>query len=132
VIPSPIALGLTLCDYVIVERHTGKVSLIGNLTEFTSASFPFVAPRFFAYAALTEGSGEGTLEIVVTSLNNNEQAYAQSTPVSFPDRLDIVDGILGIKQCRFPSEGWYEFVLLVDEEEISRRRIHVRLKKERS
>jgi hypothetical protein len=29
-IPTPVALGLTLCDYVIVEEGTKKESLIGT------------------------------------------------------------------------------------------------------
>jgi hypothetical protein len=37
-IPPPIALGLALCDYVIVEERTKKVSLIGRFDTFFCTS----------------------------------------------------------------------------------------------
>jgi hypothetical protein len=40
--PCPIALGLMLCDQVIVEKRTEKVSLIGQFSTLRLARFPGV------------------------------------------------------------------------------------------
>src|SRR4051812_3743228 len=40
-VPAPVALGLTLCDYVIVEQSTNKASLIGTFSTFRGRVFPF-------------------------------------------------------------------------------------------
>ena len=35
-LPPALALGLTLCDYVLIEEGTRRVSLIGTLTRVTA------------------------------------------------------------------------------------------------
>jgi hypothetical protein len=53
----PVAIGMTLCDYVIVEEKTKKVSLIGAFTGMRVSRFPSDPSPFSVYAALTDGLG---------------------------------------------------------------------------
>jgi hypothetical protein len=123
-IPPPVALGLTLCDYVIVEERTRKVSCIGSFTGVKVASFPAIPPVFCVFAPLTGGAGEAALELVVTRLDTDQEVYMVRQKVHFPDRLTEVCVLFRIRDCSFPAAGWYEFALLVDSEWIARRRLH--------
>jgi hypothetical protein len=60
-VPPPIALGLTLCDYVIVEEGTKKVSLIGTFTGIAVDHFPAVPQPFSVFSALIDGLGDATM-----------------------------------------------------------------------
>jgi hypothetical protein len=42
----PVAIGLHLCDYLIVEDRTRKVSLVGTFTGLPMAELPGVTPPF--------------------------------------------------------------------------------------
>src|SRR5260370_37773990 len=82
-IVSPTPVGLILCDYVLVEQGTKKVSLIGSFREVGVEQFPAILPPFYAYAALTDGLGSGTLELVLSRLETDEDVFSHRSPVSF-------------------------------------------------
>lgn len=124
-VPTPVALGLTLCDYVIVEDGTKRVSLIGTLTKITGGSFPHLAPQFFVFAALMDGLGDATVDVIATRLDTNERIYARQRRVHFSDRLRELHVIFRVADCRFPAPGVYQFTMLVDGEWVAQRRIHV-------
>ena len=65
-IPPPIALALALCDYVILEERTKKVSVIGRFNSFSVTRFPAMVVPFSAYALLTDGLGDARVELVVS------------------------------------------------------------------
>jgi hypothetical protein len=125
VIPPPIALGLTLCDLVIVEEDTRKVSLIGNLTRWTADNFPYTAPPFFAFSALTGSVGEGRMDLVVARLDTGEDIYRQHRVVHFTDRLRELHLILRVGNCVLLAAGWYQATLLADQEWVAQRRFRV-------
>jgi hypothetical protein len=49
--PTPVAPGLSLCDYLIVDERN-KVSLIGTFTGVSTAEVPATLPPFCTYALL--------------------------------------------------------------------------------
>src|SRR5438067_355037 len=101
-VPTPVAHGLTLCDYVIIERNTGKVSLIGNFREITLSDFPGVLPPFVVSTVLTDGAGSGMLELVVSRLETDEDLFTYARPVQFPDQLSELRIILRLTRCSIP------------------------------
>jgi hypothetical protein len=124
-VPAPLALGLTLCDYVLVEEGTKKVTLVGSFTGIRGASFPHVPLPFCVYAPLTGGLGDGVLELTVTNLDTDEEVYSLVRTVNFPDRFTEVRVLFRLRECEFPVPGSYMFTLLVDKEWITHRRIRV-------
>src|SRR5438876_12108098 len=62
---TPVTVGLTLCDYVIVEAMTHKISLVGCLTEIAVDELPGLAEPFSAVAFLTGAQGTIDLDLVV-------------------------------------------------------------------
>jgi hypothetical protein len=105
-----------LCDYVLIEDGTKRASLIGGLTSLEAGGFPYLAPAFFVFAALIDGLGDATVQLVATRLDTNDQIYARRRPVRFSDRLRELHVIFRVADCRFPAPGYYQFSLLVDGE----------------
>jgi len=125
VVPPPIALGLTLCDYFIVEEGTKKVSLIGTFTGISVDHFPAVPQPFSVFSALIDGLGNATMRIEVTNLETGQEIYARDRPLHFPNRLTEIYVHYRIRQCRFPSSGWYQATLFVDNDWVAQRQIRV-------
>jgi len=59
--PRPVVLGLTLCDYFLVEERTKKESLTGTFTGLGVADFPAQVLPFSVFAMLTDGLGSATI-----------------------------------------------------------------------
>src|SRR5262249_21752653 len=120
-----VVLGLTVCDYCILEEGTRKVSLIGILSKLRTRQFPFRAPQFFVHAALTDGLGDATIDLIVSGSNTGESVYERRQRVHFSDRLRELHVIFRINDCTFPAPGGYLFTLLVDREWVAHRRVRV-------
>ena len=127
-VPKPIALALFLCDYVIVEERSKKISLIGNFTGIAADRFPTILPPFSIFAVLTDATGDATIEIGVARLDTAEELFVYRSSLHFPNKLAEVPFHVRLTQCSFPSPGLYQFTLLVDGDWIAQRRIRVHLR----
>jgi hypothetical protein len=126
-IPTPIALGLILCDYVIVEKETENLSFIGSFNTIQSADFPFIPLPFCAIAILTGGQGEATATLTVTELHTDEEVYSLHQNLNFPDRFTELRVLFHVTMCQFDAPGVYVFTLQVDGDWVAHRRIPVSL-----
>jgi hypothetical protein len=127
-IPRPLAIGMTLCDYVIIEERTRKVSLIGSFSGLSAADFPALAQPFSVFSVLTDSLGDGTIDLVVSSLDNGEQIHSYRSELHFPDKLAEVVFHARLRQCSFPRAGEYQFTLFADGEWLAQRRLRVYLR----
>ena len=130
--PIPIALGLTLCEKVIVEEGTRNVTLMSTFTKLRAWEFPSPPRQFDVYVVLTDGLGDGIIDLVGTRLETDERIYSLSMPVHFPDRRMEVRLRLRINGCSFPEPGRYQFTLLIDGEWIAHRELQVVAAEEKS
>ena len=126
-VPRPVALGLTLCDYVIVEEKTKKVSLIGTFTGIRVSDFPSAPQPFSAYAMLTDGLGDASITLTVSRMDTAEEIYRREMTSRFSDKLAELRVHFRVLNCQFPSAGWYQFSLLVDGEWVAQRLVRVTL-----
>jgi len=125
-IPPPVALGLMLCDQVIVEEGTRKVSHIGGFNSLRGREFPFDPLPFCVLATLTDGQGEAEITLTVTDLESDEETYSFNRDLTFPDRFAEVHILFRLNEITFPVPGSYMFTLMVDGDWIAQRRIRVR------
>jgi hypothetical protein len=125
---KPIVLGLSICDYVIVEERTKKLSLIGTFTGLGVDSFPARALPFSVHAALCDAVGPVRFSLVGTLLQTGEEIYRTENQVVFLDKLTEVHYVFRLNTCVFPVAGWYQFTLLSEGEWLAQRRIRVYLK----
>lgn len=123
--PSPTAVGLFLCEQVIVDQHSRNPSPINIFTGMAVEAFPSARQRFSAFATLTEGNGNATMKLVANRLDTGDEVYSRSYPIGFPDRVAVVNIMIRLNDISFPAAGVYEFVLLVDGDSIARRRLRV-------
>jgi hypothetical protein len=123
--PPPTALALILCEQVIVDSRTKNPSPINIFTGLAVEQFPSDPQRFSIFAALNDGYGDGTMELVGIRLDTGDQFYAQRHPISFPDRWVVVNVNIRVRRLRFPVPGRYEFMLLIDSELIAQRKLRV-------
>jgi hypothetical protein len=124
-VPRPVALGLTLCESVIIEEGTKNVSLINCFTGLKVAGFPSTPRPFCVLAALMDGKGDGTIDVMLTRLDSDDVVYELRRRAHFPDRLTEVRVLFRINECSFPAPGWYDVTLLVDGEWVAQRRVRV-------
>ena len=68
-IPPPVALGL--CEKAIVEEGTKNLTLVNTFTTMFVDGFPSPPQRFAAYAALTDGLGNATIQLGLTHLETD-------------------------------------------------------------
>jgi hypothetical protein len=115
------ALNMSLCDYLIVEEKTRKVSLIGCFSALPAVAFPTGPRRFFVYADLTDGRGHGTAELVIAHSASETEVYRQARPIRFPDALWVVQCGWKVDDCSFPYDGRYVVAILVDGEWVTQR-----------
>jgi hypothetical protein len=116
---------MTLCDYVLIEAGTNKVSLIGCFSVFRARSFPFVPLPFCVFAPLAGGMGEGRVELTVTEVASDLEVYSVFRTIRFPDRFTELRVLFRLAECQLPAAGSYLFTLLVDGEWVAHRRIRV-------
>src|SRR5260370_42492605 len=99
---QPVALGLSLCDYVILEERTKKVSLIGTFTGLSADRFPALILPFSVYAVLTDALGDVTMDLVVTRLDTGQELYSYRGMLHFAEKLAEVAFHVRLRDFRFP------------------------------
>jgi hypothetical protein len=125
VVQPPTTISLLLCDLVIVDQATRKISLVNTFSGIRTAEFPFVPLPFCVFAILTDGEGDAEISLTVTRLETDEEIYTFERTVHFPDRLTEVQILFRVTGCCFPAAGEYLFTLLVDREWVAQHRIQV-------
>lgn len=118
--PTPIVIGLTICEKAIVEERTKNVTLVSIFSKVNLAQFPSSYP-FVAYADLTEGFGIAIIDLVVASLDNEEVIYNHQVTEQFVSPLAEQRILIRVNGCIFPQPGKYQVSLFVDGEPLVRR-----------
>ncbi len=124
-VPTPLSIGLTLCQSIIIEEGTRNLTLVGSFYDFEASEFPFTPAPFRAIASLVGGNGEGELVLTITQLRTDDEVFAIHRRISFVDRFDEVCVMSRLTNCEFPEPGAYMMTLLVDGEWVAQRRFEV-------
>ena len=126
--PTPVAYGLTLCDVVIVDKKTNRVSLINTFSGVAATKFPVQVPQIVVYTVLTDSQGDVTLDFTITALDTGVQVYSHRSRQAFANRLQEVQYLLRVRNCVFLRPARYEAALFADGVLIARRPFSVYLK----
>src|SRR5262249_18935117 len=125
VVPTPIAVGLLICEKMIVEAGSNNISLINCFTQFRATTFPFRASPFHAIAFVTDAEGTGTIEWTLTRLETDEVIERWQGPGAFPDRFAVTRVTIRVAEWSFPAPGRYQLTLPIDGEWIAQRNLDV-------
>jgi hypothetical protein len=123
--PPPVALGLMLCEQVLVDHRTRNPTPISISTGLAVSSFPSEPQRFSLFAALTNGRGDAILRLIASRLDTGEPIYEYEHPLQIRDPLLIVNASIRLRRIVVPAPGLYEFVLLIDKDPIAQRTLRV-------
>lgn len=123
--PKPILLSVNVCDTIIRDEQTKKVSLIGLFSIIGANSFPCTHPQMHVYIALTNGHGKYKTKIRFVSLENGEMLAGMEGQLDFVSPLQVVEVNLRWENLRFRKPGDYEVEVLCDDVSIGARKFVV-------
>ena len=122
---TPVAIGLLLCEQVIIEEHTRNITPVNCFTRRTVERFPSETLPFVVFAILADGLGDMRLEVLIHRLDTLEEVYRTAVSFRFTDPLQNVRFTLRIRDCSFPISGHYQVTLLADREMIALRKFNI-------
>lgn len=111
---QPEVLAMILCDQVIRDQITGKMSIIGSFSEIKASEFPTAHKTMAVYVALTEGEGdyEGCLRFSVE--DTDETLVSIAGPLQLSQPLDVAELHFSIAVLPLPQPGKYRFDFFCD------------------
>lgn len=115
--PTPNVLALLVCDQIITDRITGKVSLIGMFSKVHGRRFPAAHPTMSVFVAMTDGHGRTELTIRIVDANEARPPIVEGRgAVDFKDPRAIAHLALQFNGLRFPEAGPYRVQLWAEQE----------------
>lgn len=126
----PAAVGLYVCEQVIVEEKTRNVTPVNCFTNRIVQQFPSEPMAFVAFAALNDGVGQIRLDVTIQRLDTLDEIHRRSVSIRFDDQLHEYRCVFQIRRLSFPVSGVYQVSLFADYEVIALRRFRVHMKDE--
>ncbi len=121
---KPIVLGMLICDYYYRDTHSGKSIISGTFSSINVVSFPSKHGNCAVYIALTDVAKSATLQLVFKKEDSDFSMEMPEWEVQCPENRRAVVEIGGnINGLPLPEEGFYEFVVYWDKEELFSRRL---------
>ena len=123
--PMPSVLSINVCDAIIRDEVTKKVSLIGLFSIIRANSFPCTHPLMHVYIALTNGHGKYQTEVRFVSLEENKPIMGMIGELNFQNPLQVVEMNLCWQRLNFETAGDYEVEVLCDGDRVGARKFMV-------
>jgi hypothetical protein len=123
--PTPVVLSVIICDAIIRDEMTKKVSLIGLFNIIGAASFPCTHHQIYIYISLTNGHGRYKTEIRFVNLESGEAIAGMEGQLDFINPLQVVEVNLQWQNLKFSRPGDYVVEILCDGVSIGTRKFIV-------
>jgi hypothetical protein len=122
----PRCKAILLCDKILVEAGTGKISLVGIFDRVGVAGFPAAVGPFNAFLQMTDGVGRYEVFVEVHDLSDGlVLARTQSGMLEFKEPTDKINFQIAMPRWQARHGGAYDFVVLADDEVVERQRFEV-------
>lgn len=105
--PPPLVLAIVICDQIIRDELTKKLTLIGVFSSITGPRLPVVLSSMHVYAALTGGRGELRSRIRIEHLASEQVVFEAEGPLAFRGPQQVVELNVKLPQVTFPQWGPY-------------------------
>lgn len=123
--PIPAVLSINICDAIIRDEATKKVSLIGLFNTIRANSLPCTHPQMHVHVALTNGHGKYKTEVRFVSMETDKPIAGMLGDLEFPDPLHVVELNVCWQGLRFETEGIYLVQVLCGGETVGERKFMV-------
>src|SRR5437870_12571345 len=120
----PVAIGLSLCEQVIVEAGTGNVTPVNCFTHRSVKACPSEKIPFVVFSELTDGAGQMTLDVMHHRLDTFDEILKVTHAVTVKNQLHITR-LIARTRCSFPVAGQYQVSLLADGEIVAQRKLRI-------
>ncbi|HYF51090.1 MAG TPA: hypothetical protein VEJ63_16875 [Planctomycetota bacterium] len=127
---KPIILALVLCDQIIREVGTNKLSLIGTFNGIYAASFPINHPSLWVYIAITEGRGTVPCKLRMVSMDNSV-VFDLPGQIEFGGPATVGELVFQLQQLRFENPGVYSIEFWAGDDLLASRRVNVQMSEQR-
>jgi len=125
--PPPKCKAILLCDQVILDAITRKLSVIGIFDAFNVPAFPGMTAQFTAFMQVTDGHGEYRITIEIHDLQADAiLGRATGPPINLPDRTAKLNYFIPVPPLPLAHAGRYDFVVFADGQEIDRQQFEAR------
>jgi hypothetical protein len=109
---KPDVLSLLVCDQILIDRLTGKTSLIGMFSTIGAQRYPVRHPQLCVFASLTDGRGPTPLELTIVDSEDARPPIVSGTAtVEFKDPRAVACLNLHFNGLVFPEPGGYRVQL---------------------
>ena len=109
---KPDVLSLLVCDQILIDRLTGKTSLIGMFSTIGAPQYPVRHPHLCVFASLTDGRGKTPLEMTIVDSEDARPPIVSGTAtVEFKDPRAVACLNLHFNGLVFPEPGGYRVQL---------------------
>ena len=123
--PEPTVLSINICDNIIRDESTKKVSLIGLFSVIKASGFPCSHPLMQIYIALTNGHGKYKTEIRFTRLEDNKPIAGMVGELQFQNPLQVLELNLCWQQLPLEKAGEYAVEVLCNDKQVGDRKFMV-------
>ena len=108
------------------------MTVVNAFTRRTAGSFPAEPFPFMVLALLTDGLGEGTVDVVISRPDTEENLYRRTASYRFTDPLATVQVTLRVRHFSFPEPGRYQVAVKIDNELFAHRNLQLVLEENES
>ncbi len=123
---KPDVLSLLVCDQILIDRLTGKTSLIGMFSTIGAARYPVRHPQLCIFASLTDGRGKTPLELAIVDAEDARPPIVSGTAtVEFMDPRAVACLNLHFNGLVFPEPGGYRVQLKCNGELLREARLYL-------
>lgn len=123
--PLPSVMSINICDLIIRDELTKKVSLIGLFNTIRANSFPCKHPQLHIHITLTNGHGSYQAEVRFVNSESSKPIAGMRGELVFKSPLQIVEMNLFWQRLNFEKPGDYLVEILCDGELIGTRKFIV-------
>jgi len=123
--PVPVVLSINVCDSIIRDERTKKVSLIGLFNMIKSNNFPCTHPAMHVHVAMTNGHGKYKTEIRLADLQGDEPIIGMIGELDFKSPLQVIEMGAAWRNINFQKPGEYGVQVLFNDAVVGTRKFRV-------
>ncbi len=123
-LPPPVLLSVIICDWVIIDRITGKPSIIGAYETISAPKYPAIHRRLAFFCQLTNGHGKARITVRLVDVQEEDKTLFEATVEhKFRDVREVANLTFDIGGIVFPHSGEYRFQIYAGKEFLGERRV---------